>query len=77
MPSYKITKARKHYTCTAWPEWAHDGQIRPGDETLIITYFARDYSDFNGEPIEPLGRQRLCSHCLHAYRQTHPELRTN
>lgn len=61
MSASKIVRARNAGWCAA--EFAHPGQIEPGDRTLVITYFPRDehVQDFG---VKPFARFRHCAWCL-------------
>lgn len=60
MPSLRISASRHGGTCRIG--YAHDIRIRPGQRTLVTTYFDSDehVRDFG---VEPLSRHRVCSTC--------------
>lgn len=60
MPAVRISATRTEGTCTAG--YAHDIRIRPGQRTIVTTYFASDehVRDFG---VQPLTRHRVCMTC--------------
>lgn len=60
MPARRITACRDGGVCRT--EFAHDITIRPGDRTLVTTYFASDEAcQWFGVP--PLAQTRVCLTC--------------
>ena len=58
MPSRKLVHTRKSGWCNQ--EFAHPGEIQPGDRVLVTTYFPGDehVRDFG---VLPFTRTRMCS----------------
>ncbi len=60
MPALRITAARRAGTCPV--EYTHDVRIRPGDRTLVTTYFPSD-EHVRSFGVAPFARVRVCREC--------------
>jgi hypothetical protein len=61
MPSRKLVRTRRSGWCDQ--EFAHPGEIRPGDLVLVTTYMPTDehVRDFG---VRPFTRTRMCGWCV-------------